>query len=105
MSYKGGYWLLENSTWTIFDKERTIVEHKASSIWKTDLTPKKLDVILSDPSKMSMRDIYGYITYLENNKQDANRYLLILWRKAVLPFTVVVMMLLSVSFILVVCAL
>ncbi|WP_094751596.1 LPS export ABC transporter permease LptG [Psychromonas sp. CD1] len=99
VSYKNKEWLLENSTWTWFSKEKIRVEHKDQSIWNTDLTPKKLNVILSDPSKMSMRDIYNYITYLEHNKQDANRYLLILWRKAVLPFTVVVMMLLSVSFI------
>lgn len=46
-----------------------------------------------------MRDIYNYITYLEGNDQDASSYWLTFWRKAVLPFTIVVMMLLSVSFI------
>ena len=67
--------------------------------WDTELTPKKLEVIISDPDKMSMRDIYDYTTYLEENDQDASRYWLTFWRKAVLPFTVIVMMLLSVSFI------
>jgi len=80
-------------------KDKTTLETEPEFIWKTRLTPKKLEVILSDPDKMSMRDIYSYITYLEKNEQDASSYWLTFWRKAVLPFTIIVMMLLSVSFI------
>jgi len=97
--YKEGYWLLTNVSKTTFLGDKTQVETIPEYNWKTDLTPKKLEVIISDPDKMSMRDIYDYITYLEGNEQDASSYWLTFWRKAVLPFTVVVMMLLSVSFI------
>jgi lipopolysaccharide export system permease protein len=98
-SYQNGSWLLQNISVTTFTAEKTLTEELDEFVWKTELTPKKLEVILSDPDRMSMRDIYNYIAYLENNDQDASRYWLSLWRKAVLPFTVVVMMLLSVSFI------
>ncbi|MEI6897256.1 MAG: LPS export ABC transporter permease LptG [Psychromonas sp.] len=94
-----GGWLLTNVSRSQFLKhkiETSIMEHY---LWETQLTPKKLEVVLSDPEKMSMRDVYNYIHYLEDNDQDANSYWLTFWRKAVLPFTVVVMMLLSVSFI------
>jgi lipopolysaccharide export system permease protein len=97
--YQQGSWLLQNISNTYFKEDKTEVEKLDEFVWQTELTPKKLEVILSDPDKMSMRDIYNYIAYLENNDQDASRYWLTLWRKAVLPFTVVVMMLLSVSFI------
>lgn len=97
--YQGGSWLLQNISKTLFSKERTEVKQLPEFVWKTELTPKKLEVVLSEPDKMSMRDIYNYINYLENNEQDASRYWLTFWRKAVLPFTVLVMMLLSVSFI------
>lgn len=97
--YQQGSWLLQNVSSTYFDSEKTATETLSEFVWKTELTPKKLEVILSDPEKMSLRDIYNYIVYLENNEQDASRYWLTFWRKAVLPFTVVVMMLLSVSFI------
>ena len=97
--YQQGSWLLQNISSTVFKMDKTETTKLAEFIWKTELTPKKLEVILSDPDKMSMRDIYNYIVYLENNDQDASRYWLTFWRKAVLPFTVVVMMLLSVSFI------
>ncbi len=97
--YQQGAWLLQNISNTYFKAQRTETEKLSEFVWKTELTPKKLEVILSDQDKMSMRDIYNYIVYLENNDQDASRYWLTFWRKAVLPFTVVVMMLLSVSFI------
>jgi len=97
--YKEGYWELEGVNKTTFFIDKTEVENFTNFTWETELTPKKLEVIISDPDKMSMRDIYNYITYLETNEQDASRYWLTFWRKAVLPFTVIVMMLLSVSFI------
>jgi lipopolysaccharide export system permease protein len=97
--YKEGYWLLEEASQTIFLDNKTEVKKFDEYTWKTDLTPKKLEVIISEPDKMSMRDIYSYIAYLEANEQDASRYWLTFWRKAVLPFTIIVMMLLSVSFI------
>ncbi|MGJ8580917.1 MAG: LPS export ABC transporter permease LptG [Psychromonas sp.] len=97
--YQDGSWLLQEVSQTVFLDGETQVENFPDYVWETELTPKKLEVIISEPDKMSMRDIYDYITYLESNEQDASSYWLILWRKAVLPFTVVVMMLLSVSFI------
>jgi lipopolysaccharide export system permease protein len=98
-TYQEGSWLLQEVSQTSFYDGETRVENFPDYVWETELTPKKLEVIISEPDKMSMRDIYDYITYLESNDQDASSYWLILWRKAVLPFTVVVMMLLSVSFI------
>lgn len=97
--YQQGNWLLKNVSRTQFLGNKTEVDKMDNYLWKTELTPKKLEVVLSDPDKMSMRDVYNYINYLEDNDQDANRYWLTFWRKAVLPFTIVVMMLLSVSFI------
>ena len=97
--YQDNTWMLINTSETLFEGDKTIVEYKINFLWETGLTPKKLEVILSEPDKMSMRDIYNYITYLEVNEQDASRFWLTFWRKAVLPFTIVVMMLLSVSFI------
>lgn len=98
-TYQKGSWLLDNASKTTFLADKTEVVNLPEFVWHTQLTPKKLEVIISEPDKMSMRDIYSYINYLEANEQDASRYWLTFWRKAVLPFTVIVMMLLSVSFI------
>lgn len=98
-TYNDGEWLLEGVSSTHFGDNNTAVSVNDIQVWQTELTPKKLEVIISEPDKMSMRDIYSYIIYLENNDQEASRYWLTFWRKSVLPFTVIVMMLLSVSFI------
>lgn len=97
--FKENAWHFENISQTTFLADKTETKQLKNYLWDTKLTPKKLEVVLGEPDKMSMRDIYNYIHYLENNGQDASSYWLILWRKAVLPFTIVVMMLLSVSFI------
>ena len=97
--YEQGSWDLTNVSSSEFLANKMQVSVMDDYTWQTELTPKKLEVVLSDPDKMSMRDVYNYITYLETNEQDANRYWLTFWRKAVLPFTIVVMMMLSVSFI------
>ena len=97
--FQGKQWILSDISKTIFLGDRTDTIELPTYEWKTALTPKKLEVILSDPEKMSMRNVYSYINYLEGNEQDASRYWLTFWRKAALPFTIVVMMLLSVSFI------
>lgn len=97
--FKEGAWSFENTSKTTFSADKIETTQLDNYIWDTKLTPRKLEVVLGEPDKMSMRDVYNYIQYLENNGQDANSYWLILWRKAVLPFTIVVMMLLSVSFI------
>ncbi|WP_354624819.1 LPS export ABC transporter permease LptG [Psychromonas sp. MME2] len=97
--YQDGQWLLKNVSSTAFFQDKTATTHYDESVWNTELTPKKLQVVLSDPDIMPMRDIYNYIKYLETNEQEASGFWLILWRKAVLPFTILVMMLLSVSFI------
>ncbi|HEY5716548.1 MAG TPA: LPS export ABC transporter permease LptG [Psychromonas sp.] len=97
--FEEGGWRFENTSKTTFFADKTETSQLDNYLWDTKLTPKKLEVVLGEPDKMSMRDIYNYINYLENNEQDANGYWLTFWRKAVLPFTIVVMMLLSVSFI------
>jgi lipopolysaccharide export system permease protein len=97
--YQQGSWLLTNISKTEFLADKTQINRLKEYTWKTELTPKKIEVVLSDPEKMSMRDVYNYINYLGANDQDASRYWLTFWRKVVLPFTIVVMMLLSVSFI------
>lgn len=97
--FQGDHWQLSNISKTKFLGDKTEAVTMPNYNWKTDLTPTKLEVILSDPEKMSMRNVYSYIKYLEGNEQDASSYWLTFWRKAMLPFTIVVMMLLSVSFI------
>ncbi len=67
--------------------------------WKSSLTPDKLSVVEQDPDSLSIRGLYAYSKYLQQTGRDAGRYLLNMWSKVFSPLTVVVMMLMALSFI------
>ncbi|KGD76661.1 lipopolysaccharide ABC transporter permease [Tatumella morbirosei] len=68
-------------------------------VWKTSLTPEKLNVVALDPDSLSIRGLDDYIKYLKQSGQKAGRYQLNLWSKVVQPLSVAVMMLMALSFI------
>lgn len=57
------------------------------------LNPEMLTVLQVDTRYMGVRDLLGYITFLQANKLDARPYQLALWRKMIMPFTLVAMLL------------
>lgn len=67
--------------------------------WKTSLTPDKLGVVALDPDSLSISDLYNYINYLNISGQDATTYRFNLWSKVLQPLSVMVMMLMALSFI------
>lgn len=64
-------------------------------IWRSELSPSLLAVLLVDADRMSGWDLYRYIAYLKSNQQDAGRYEIALWKKIVYPFAVLVMLALA----------
>ncbi|CUX96678.1 LPS export ABC transporter permease LptG [Candidatus Doolittlea endobia] len=68
--------------------------------WKTNLTPNKLEVVALEPNSLSISGLYNYVNYLKKNGQEFNRCQLNMWKKIFSPFSVAVMMLMALSFIL-----
>ncbi|AGJ61311.1 Lipopolysaccharide export system permease protein lptG [Candidatus Moranella endobia PCVAL] len=66
--------------------------------WETNLTPDKLGVIAL-PNSLSISGLANYVKYLQQSGQNFKRYQLKLWSKIFSPFSVVVMMLVALSFI------
>ncbi|NHI01217.1 LPS export ABC transporter permease LptG [Oceanimonas sp. MB9] len=98
--YQNGEWTLLNLTDTIFNHgESVLTEQQASRRWQTTLTPDKLGVVAIEPDELSMRGLWEYQDYLEDNGQDGSLYELAFWRKALQPVMVVAMMLLASSFV------
>ncbi|WP_064605917.1 LPS export ABC transporter permease LptG [Photobacterium sp. J15] len=92
-------WLLEDVTITEFsDIKQTNTEYDTLP-WKTTLTPDKLAVVTVKPEELALSGVYDYVTYLKESKQDASRYELAFWRKALQPVSIAVMMLLALSFV------
>ncbi|MBR9857967.1 MAG: LPS export ABC transporter permease LptG [Gammaproteobacteria bacterium] len=98
--YREQQWLLSNVTDTLFNPGVSIeTEQEASRSWRTSLTPDKLGVVAIEPGELSMRGLWEYRGYLQDNRQDSSLYELEFWRKALQPVMVIAMMLLASSFV------
>ncbi|MDO6499903.1 LPS export ABC transporter permease LptG [Photobacterium sanguinicancri] len=92
-------WQLRDVTETTFSEDRQINTHADTQIWDTVLSPDKLAVVTVKPEELALSGVYDYVSYLRESKQDASRYELAFWRKALQPVTIAVMMLLALSFV------
>ncbi|WP_413112678.1 LPS export ABC transporter permease LptG [Thaumasiovibrio sp. DFM-14] len=92
-------WYLYDVTSTEMQGEWRTKQEAEQQAWSTTLTPDKLAVVTVKPEELSMSGVYEYVRYLRESQQDASRYELAFWRKAVQPISVAVMMLLALSFV------
>lgn len=97
--FMGQSWRLADVTITEFSAEQVQARHLDQAKWVSGLTPDKLGVVQVKPEALSIRGLSDYVSYLQNNSQDASRYQLALWRKILQPVTVGVMLLVALSFI------
>lgn len=92
-------WQLKDVTITHMGETQLTNEKVVTEPWKTALTPDKLAVVTLKPEELSLSGVYDYVSYLKESKQDASRYELAFWRKALQPISIAVMMLLALSFV------
>ncbi|GAL07086.1 LPS export ABC transporter permease LptG [Photobacterium aphoticum] len=92
-------WQLKDVTITHMGNVQLTDEKVAVMPWKTVLTPDKLAVVTVKPEELALSGVYDYVSYLKESKQDASRYELAFWRKALQPVSIAVMMLLALSFV------
>lgn len=57
----------------------------------TTLTPERLIARILTPERMSVFDLFDYISYLKDNQLQTDRQVVALWRKIAYPFTLLVM--------------
>jgi lipopolysaccharide export system permease protein len=74
------------------------VLHESERLWRSELNPAILGVLLVSPEHMAALDLEHYIRHLEDNKQTASRYQIAFWKKIIYPFAVLVMMALALPF-------
>ncbi|MCL5254949.1 MAG: LPS export ABC transporter permease LptG [Gammaproteobacteria bacterium] len=98
-TYIGPEWRVHDAQYTELLDDEVRNYQLASWSWTSTLTPEKLAVVTVRPESLSISGLYGYVAYLQSNRQDASRYELAFWRKVLVPFTVAVMLLVALSFI------
>lgn len=92
------HWQLDDVVQTSFENEHTRVVKIAETQWQSALSPDILTVLMVDPGRMSLVNLYLYIHHLSENQQKTDRYEIAMWKKFVYPAAALVMMALALPF-------
>lgn len=103
-----GSWELENVTETRFKEApgeslldpvySANTSMKPSMTLSSKVTPDILGVLLINPERMSIYSLGRFMSHLNENKQDAQRYAIAFWKKLIYPSIVFVMLALALPF-------
>ena len=95
-SYTDDHWLLENLTQTLVSETGVTTTRLDAAIWESDLQPVMFDSVIIEPQRLTLKGLYQYIHFLEQNAQDTSRYEQALWAKFTKPFSIFAMLLLAI---------
>jgi lipopolysaccharide export system permease protein len=102
-----GQWRLSGIEETEFISGRTLdrlptlqsrVHREAERPWPSEIGPDIVRVAMVEPDRMSLLGLLQYTRHLKENRQNAERYEIALWKKVVYPLAVIVMMTLALPF-------
>ena len=92
--------------WTLHDVEQTIFSDtqvqkitQKSLLWQSQLSPSLVNILILKPSRLSMRELYSYASYINKQSVNADEYWLAFWKKALRPVEGVGFVLIAISFI------
>jgi lipopolysaccharide export system permease protein len=91
-------WRLVNVVQTVFEGEVARVRKLPETIWRSELNPDILSVLMVVPERMSLSNLYLYVQHLAENQQKTERYEIALWKKLIYPLAALVMMALALPF-------
>lgn len=94
-----GLWHISNVQKTQFKEDELAISTQASDKWASKLTPTLLNVLLLDPTTLAMTDLYRYARHLDENKTASGKYWLSFWQKLLLPFAMISLVLIAISFV------
>ncbi|ORU90895.1 MAG: LPS export ABC transporter permease LptG [Cycloclasticus sp. symbiont of Poecilosclerida sp. M] len=99
-SFSGNKWQLEDIKRTDFSGEGVKVTLSETAVLDSLLDPEILDVVVVKPNRLSIIGLARYITFLEENGQNASRYMLAMTGKLIRPLLILTMLLISIPFVL-----
>lgn len=99
-----GFWQLQDVRQRLFEPaaasvpERLRDERLPGLEWESSIDPDLLSGIYVKPDRMSVIQLWRYLGFLEDNRQNADAVKLALAKKVVYPFAILVMMLIALPF-------
>ncbi len=93
---EGHTWELLGVRERVFDTDGSVRQRDLPQMQLvSQISPEMLGALIINPDRMSSIDLYRYVAYLKQNKQQSDRYEIAFWKRLVYPLVVWVMMLLA----------
>jgi lipopolysaccharide export system permease protein len=94
--FHDGQWQFFNVQQSRFEPRRVSRETFAQQIWNLRLDPRMMGLIDIEPSQQSLPQLYNSVKFRKVIGQDAGPFEFAFWRRLMLPFATLVMILLAV---------
>lgn len=101
-TYEGDHWLLETVRETRFGEDEKQPLQNVSEptrLWQTQLSPELLNILVLDPTDLSITGLWKYVDFLDEQGSDSGAYELALWKKLLAPLGIVSLVLVAASII------
>lgn len=97
--YDAGHWVLEDIARSKIADDTVRTERLLDLKMTSAISPQILEVLATNPERLSIRNLSVYISYLERNGLDAQSYHLAFWRKILAPLTSLAMLAVAMPFV------
>lgn len=97
--FRDGKWTLINVRQTIVEGERIHAIRLHEQPWSPGFGPELMEAMQIPKQSMSSLDLWRHVRHLRDNQQDSTIYELSLWKKIVMPFSTLIMVMLAVPFV------
>ena len=97
--YQQSHWLLEDIAETRFIEGKVETKTVSSREWLTELSPNLLGILVLDPLDLSVKGLWQYSNYLQEQGLNNGPYLLAFWKKVLQPLSTLTLVLVAISFI------
>ena len=92
-------WQLKKVKISEISPQKVVSKRADEIIWRSEIDPDVVDVVVVDPENLSLNDLSKYIDFLQENNQDSEKYKLAFWARLINPFITLVMLLVSAPFV------
>lgn len=97
--YEDDVWALSDVVQSTIDEQGVEVRSVARALWRSQLNPGMVNIVLVPPEFLPVWNLLDYIHYLKENHQAAAQYEIAFWMKIMMPISSAVMVFLAVPFV------
>lgn len=97
--YQRGEWIMNDVSQSVLTESSVHASHEPFYVWRTELTPAVLSVLIVKPENLSLSGLLSYTEYLSTQGLNATSYMMAFWKKALQPLATMALVLVAISFV------